>query len=161
MWTEIVPRVMLVFFLVMTVMVIMLYFLMSKVHKLERQMAQDWHPENRKDIERVFGSGDEDLEQLSDADWQNLISTTTGALTRIGLVHYDAFDAPSSHRSYSLCVLNEEASGFILTSIATRERSYSYCKLLRSGQSDVLLSEDEKKAFLQAQGQAYGGDISD
>ena len=76
--------------------------------------------------------------------------TLITAYQKIGIVKYDAFKEMGGKLSFSLCLLDDENNGFILTSMHTREGCYTYVKEIIKGESFVVLSEEERKALEEA-----------
>ena len=52
--------------------------------------------------------------------------------------------------SFSLCLLDNENSGFILTSMHTRDGCYTYLKEIIKGEAFVVLSSEEKRSLEEA-----------
>ncbi len=69
---------------------------------------------------------------------------------KIGIVKYDSLKEMKGKLSFSLCLLDDESSGFILTSMHTREGCYTYVKEIIKGEAFVVLSSEEKKALEEA-----------
>lgn len=69
---------------------------------------------------------------------------------KIGIVKYDAFKEMGGKLSFSLCLLDDENSGFILTAMHTREGCYTYVKEVIKGEAFVVLASEEKKALDEA-----------
>jgi len=76
--------------------------------------------------------------------------TLITAYQKIGIVKYDAFKEMGGKLSFSLCLLDDENNGFILTSMHTREGCYTYVKEIIKGESFVVLSTEERKALEEA-----------
>ena len=76
--------------------------------------------------------------------------TLITAYQKIGIVKYDAFKEMGGKLSFSLCLLDDENNGFILTSMHTREGCYTYVKEIIKGESFVVLSEEERSALEEA-----------
>lgn len=76
--------------------------------------------------------------------------TLITAYQKIGIVKYDAFKEMGGKLSFSLCLLDDENNGFILTSMHTREGCYTYIKEIIKGESFVVLSDEERKALEEA-----------
>lgn len=76
--------------------------------------------------------------------------TLIGAYQKIGIVKYDAFKEMGGKLSFSLCLLDDENNGFILTSMHTREGCYTYVKEIIKGESFVVLAAEERKALEEA-----------
>ena len=69
---------------------------------------------------------------------------------KIGIVKYDAFKEMAGKLSFSLCLLDAEESGFVLTAMHTREGCYTYAKEIIKGKAFVVLASEEKKALEEA-----------
>lgn len=54
--------------------------------------------------------------------------------------------------SFSIVLLNENNSGFIINSVHSTEGCYSYSKEIENGQCSILLGEEEKQALDMAMG---------
>ena len=76
--------------------------------------------------------------------------TLITAYQKIGIVKYDAFKEMGGKLSFSLCLLDDENNGFILTSMHTREGCYTYVKEIIKGESFVVLATEERKALEEA-----------
>ena len=76
--------------------------------------------------------------------------TLIGAYQKIGIVKYDAFKEMGGKLSFSLCLLDDENNGFILTSMHTREGCYTYVKEIIKGESFVVLAAEERNALEEA-----------
>lgn len=76
--------------------------------------------------------------------------TLITAYQKIGIVKYDAFKEMGGKLSFSLCLLDDENNGFILTSMHTREGCYTYIKEIIKGESFVVLATEERRALEEA-----------
>jgi len=76
--------------------------------------------------------------------------TLITAYQKIGIIKYDAFKEMGGKLSFSLCLLDDENNGFILTSMHTREGCYTYVKEIIKGESFVILSSEERRALEEA-----------
>ena len=63
---------------------------------------------------------------------------------------YDAFKQMGGKLSFSLALLNEINSGFIINSVHSSEGCYIYIKEIVAGLCDLDLSNEEKEALSQA-----------
>ena len=50
-------------------------------------------------------------------------------------------------------LLNEKNDGFIINSVHSTEGCYSYTKVIKNGECDISLGEEEKKALQIAMGE--------
>jgi hypothetical protein len=73
-----------------------------------------------------------------------------GALSRVGLVRFDAFADAGGAQSFSLALLDASADGVLLTSLHSRQVTRLYVKSIRAGRSDVPLSGEETAALQEA-----------
>ena len=68
----------------------------------------------------------------------------------MSIVKYDAFKEMGGKLSFSMAMLDDKNSGYILTSVHTREGCYTYIKEIIKGESFVVLSEEERRALEEA-----------
>jgi len=74
----------------------------------------------------------------------------TFALQKIGFLRYNAFADMGSELSFSIALLDKYNNGFVLTSIYGREKSVSFAKPIKNGESNVPLSPEEMIAIDRA-----------
>jgi len=72
-------------------------------------------------------------------------------IQKVGLVRFNPFAEIGGDHSFSLCLLDQEDNGFIITSLHTRDRTRVYTKPVSVGVSKFELSKEEEKALKQAQ----------
>jgi hypothetical protein len=75
-----------------------------------------------------------------------------GAIQRVGLVRYDAFEDMGGRLSFSGALLNADGDGIVVTSINGRSDTRVYAKPVNRGTSHNL-SEEESEAIHLAMGQ--------
>ncbi|MGN0505220.1 MAG: DUF4446 family protein [Lachnospiraceae bacterium] len=76
--------------------------------------------------------------------------TLLTAYQKIGIVKYDAFKEMGGKLSFSLCMLDDQDNGFVLTSMHTREGCYTYIKEIIKGEAYVILASEERRALDEA-----------
>ena len=69
---------------------------------------------------------------------------------KIAIHRYDAFAEMGGKLSYSLCLLNDDNDGFIMTSMHNREGCYTYVKEVIKGNTFVILSDEERQVLEEA-----------
>ena len=69
---------------------------------------------------------------------------------KIAVKRYDAFAEMGGKLSYSLCLLNDDNDGFIMTSMHNRDGCYTYVKEVIKGNTFVILSDEEKEVLEEA-----------
>lgn len=72
------------------------------------------------------------------------------ALTRLGLVRYDAFDDVGGELSFSAALLDEHDDGLVVTAINGRSEGRTYAKLITGGTAAATLSDEERAAIAAA-----------
>ena len=83
---------------------------------------------------------------------QLLCRTSSTSLQKFGVVRYNAFKEMGGNMSFALAELDYTNSGFIIHTVHSREGCYLYIKTVDCGQTEVLLSAEEKEALEQALG---------
>jgi hypothetical protein len=67
-----------------------------------------------------------------------------------GLVRYDAFEDVGGQQSYSLCLLDGDKNGILLTYLTGRNSTRSYTVSVKSGVPSRKLSDEETRALDEA-----------
>jgi type II secretory pathway component PulM len=116
--------------------------------------AADLSPEERtvatlEEHARAIGQLRATVKRLASMDAQ-LQRVLAGAVQRVGLVRYDAFDDMGGRLSFSLALLDASGDGVVVTSINGRQDTRVYAKPVRRGVSDHNLSDEEADAIRQA-----------
>ena len=76
--------------------------------------------------------------------------TLLTAYQKVSIVKYDAFKEMGGKLSFSLCMLDDQDNGFILTSMHTREGCYTYIKEIIKGEAYVILASEERRVLDEA-----------
>ena len=84
------------------------------------------------------------------AEQQRLGHLLHGAVQRIGLVRYDAFEDVGGRLSFSCAMLNDEGDGVVVTSINGRQDTRVYAKPVYHAESMHNLSAEEAAAIREA-----------
>ena len=78
------------------------------------------------------------------------------AYQKVALLKYDAFQEMGGKLSFTICMLDGNEDGFLLTSMhSSREGCYTYVKEIIKGESFVLLSKEEKQTLEEAKAKSY------
>lgn len=83
----------------------------------------------------------------TDKKQQGLIE---GSVRHISLLRYDAFEDVGGRLSFSCAMLDDHATGVVLTSINGRQETRVYAKPIAEGNSTYNLSVEESEAIRQA-----------
>lgn len=81
---------------------------------------------------------------------EELYEKLKGAYQKMGIVKYDAFHEMGGKLSFSIAILNEENSGYVMNSMHSQEGCYTYVKEIIKGKSFITLGEEEKQALEEA-----------
>ncbi len=74
----------------------------------------------------------------------------TAAISRIGLIRFDAFDDTGGAQSFALALVDDDGDGIVLTSLHSRPTTRVYVKAIRRGVADAPLSTEETRALQDA-----------
>ncbi len=79
-----------------------------------------------------------------------VLDVLAGAVQRVAVVRFDAFEDMGGKLSYAVALLDDERNGVILTSIYGRSECRTYAKAVRNGHSSHTLSREEEEALRRA-----------
>lgn len=82
-----------------------------------------------------------------DKEIKKIKKVADDGLHKKGFVRYNPFGDVGGNQSFSLCLLDEEGSGYVISSIHSREGTRVYSKTVTGGKSEYNLSDEEKKAI--------------
>lgn len=88
----------------------------------------------------------EDIRGLAE-DLGEVRERQTTAVSRVGVVRYDAFDDMGGALSFSVALLDEHDTGLLLSAINGRSETRCYAKSVVDGVSDHELSAEEREAL--------------
>ncbi|MDH4035957.1 MAG: DUF4446 family protein [Candidatus Krumholzibacteria bacterium] len=66
---------------------------------------------------------------------------------RLGIVRYNAFDGVAGQQSYSLCLLDENKNGILISNLVGTNFARGYAVEIRSGEPARPLGDEEKEAL--------------
>lgn len=69
------------------------------------------------------------------------------AITRVGMVRFNPFSDTGSDMSFSLALLNQRATGLVMTGLWGRDEVRVYAKQIEDGASSHVLSQEERQAM--------------
>jgi hypothetical protein len=82
----------------------------------------------------------------------SLHETLLGAVQRVGLVRFDAFEDMGGQLSFALAMLDADGTGVVLSSINGRRETRVYAKSIEHGESALTLSDEERESVKRAMG---------
>ena len=72
------------------------------------------------------------------------------SVDRAAILRFRAFEDVGSDLSFALALLDQEGNGVVLSTIHNRDEARIYAKPIKRGQSEYLLSEEEKEVISKA-----------
>ena len=97
------------------------------------------------DIDRLKVTADKNSNNIS-----LIVNDLKETYQRVGIVKYDAFKEMGGKLSFSIALLNDNKTGFILNSVHSSDGCYVYTKEIIDGESSISLGDEEKKALMLA-----------
>jgi hypothetical protein len=113
----------------------------------KKQTKQE--PENLEEALDIFKSLEAKIGDLS-GRLEKLEKEEPRFFQKLGLVRFNPFKEMGGDQSFSLALLDKENSGFIITSLNSRQGNRIFAKPLNKGNSTYQLSEEEKQAVEEA-----------
>ncbi len=141
--------------LVLILMILLIVFIVQMA-KLKKRYKIFMQGKDAKSLEDTLIYRLEQIDELIETNASNernidtIFKSMKGCFQKIGLVKYDAFNEMGGKLSFSLCLLNEKNSGFIINAMHSREGCYTYVKEIIDGNSIIQLAEEEEQALQQA-----------
>ena len=90
-----------------------------------------------------------DIKELQQAFQLTSIEARTH-FKRMGIVRYNAFEGVAGQQSYSLCLLDENRNGILISNLVGTNMSRSYAVEVKTGEPARPLGEEEKEALATA-----------
>lgn len=146
---SVVNFVLLGFFFWLVALTIGIVFLLPFFHKLSKGTKE---PDVKKVLERLLTEEEKKNKGVVEVNEyvKRLEKEAQGYIQKIGLVRFNPFSETGGDHSFSLALLTGREDGFVITGLHTRERTRIYLKPIKSGKSELTLSEEEKKAIEKA-----------
>ena len=141
---------------IVTLLLILLIYL--KYRRLYRAYDFFMRGKDAETLENTIIALGDELRDLKAEDRANkdairvLNKNQRSSLQKFGIVRYNAFKEMGGNMSFALAELDYTNSGFIINTVHSREGCYLYIKTVDCGQTEVLLSAEEKEALEKALG---------
>lgn len=100
-------------------------------------------------VNKLLDSNDSTQKELSSVtkEIKNINQHLRSPIQKVGLKKYNPFSETGGDQSFSLCLLNMDDDGFVITCLHTRDRTRVYLKPIKAGVSKYDLSEEENQAI--------------
>lgn len=140
----------------MIIFIILIVCLIVKNNRLSKKLESFMSGRDGASLEKNIYALYEDNKMLKEhmmkhkKDIQNLYKKHEKAFQKMGLVKYDAFHQMGGQLSFSLALLDENNSGFIINSVHSTDGCYSYTKRITAGECKLALGKEEEEALSRA-----------
>jgi hypothetical protein len=75
---------------------------------------------------------------------------STASLQRVGIVRFNPFEDTGGQQSFAIALLDARGTGFVISSLHSRQATRLYMKQVSQGKSDTQLGDEEAEAIRQA-----------
>ncbi len=146
----------LVMFVLVIILLVLLIFLLIRYNQLNVSYQMFMKGRKAESLEEEIGALFDDISQLKSSteknrkDIRKMIENLRECYQRVGIVKYDAFKEMGGKLSFSVALLNDNETGFIINSIHSSEGCYVYTKEIVNGECAISLGDEEKKALTLA-----------
>ncbi len=146
----------LVLFVLFVILLVMLISLLMKYSQLITSYNMFMRGSKAESLEAEIGALFNDIATLKTStdknkrDIKKIIENLHECYQRVGIVKYDAFKEMGGKLSFSVALLNDNKTGFIINSVHSSDGCYVYTKEIVDGECAITLGEEEKKALMLA-----------
>jgi len=151
------PGILIVIMLVLVIVLfVLLIFLLVRYNQLNESYQMFMKGRKAESLEEEIGTLFDDISNLKTSteknrkDIKKIIENLHDCYQRVGIVKYDAFKEMGGKLSFSVALLNDNETGFIINSIHSSEGCYVYTKEIVNGECAISLGDEEKKALTLA-----------
>ncbi|MCR4806362.1 MAG: DUF4446 family protein [Lachnospiraceae bacterium] len=143
-------------FVLILILLFATFVLIAKYSRLKTSYDVFMSGRDAKSMEEAILSLFEDIDRLKAVTEKNtsdiglIIEDLKETYQRVGIVKYDAFKEMGGKLSFSIALLNDNKTGFILNSVHSSDGCYVYTKEIIDGESPISLGDEEKKALMLA-----------
>ena len=147
----------LILFVLIVVLAVALIITYIQLQKMSRKYYTLTSGKQAKDLEHIMLTRFREMDKIKarmkrfNKEHKTFKGHLDSCYNKLGLVKYDAFDNMAGELSYSLALLNANNSGFVITSMHSKEGCFSYAKEVFNGEAFIALSNEEKEAIKKAQ----------
>ena len=145
-----------ILFVITVILLVLLIFLLVRYNQLNVSYQMFMKGKKAESLEEEIGALFNDISSLKTSteknrkDIKKIIENLSECYQRVGIVKYDAFKEMGGKLSFSVALLNDNETGFIINSIHSSEGCYVYTKEIVNGECAISLGDEEKKALTLA-----------
>ena len=145
-----------ILFVLILILMFVTFVLIAKYSRLKTSYDVFMSGRDGQSMEEAIMSLFQDIDRLKVITDKNvkdiglIIEDLKETYQRVGIVKYDAFKEMGGKLSFSIALLNDNKTGFILNSVHSSDGCYVYTKEIIDGESNISLGDEEKKALMLA-----------
>ncbi len=94
------------------------------------------------DLKNIVGTVD-----LMSGEIKDIYNKLSYSIQKTGMVRYNALEDLGSNQSYSIALLDQHNTGFIITNLYGRDFNANYLKPVKEGKAEYKLSMEEEEAL--------------
>ena len=147
---------------VLLILLLLYVVIFVKYSNLNKKYKRFMSGANAKSLEESIAKRLEEIEGLKEdrikimGRLDVLEAKALCAYQKVALLKYDAFQEMGGKLSFTICMLDGNEDGFLLTSMhSSREGCYTYVKEIIKGEAFVLLSQEEKQTLEEAKSKSF------
>ena len=153
------PFFLFLFLLLFIIVLLVLVILQgSQLKRLRRRYAKFMSGRGAGSLEEEIAHLFKDISMLKEhdlrfrSDIKEIRHDLLTCFQKTGVVKYDAFREMGGQLSFSIALLDQQNSGFILNSVHSATGCYVYTKEIQNGESYIDLGDEEREALNRAMG---------
>lgn len=130
-----------------------LIFLTAKYRAIYKKAEIIFSHQEPKKLAKMIEDYFEGIEQVNrnhkklESVLKNTKTLAETSLSKVVLLRYNPFGDVGSNQSFSLCLLNKNNDGMVISSIHSREGTRVYSKPVKAGESTYNLSKEEERSI--------------
>ena len=121
-------------------------------------LKKEEEPKNLKGILFQFKDLKENFKKIS-KELEDLKKDNKFFIQEIGIVRFNPFKETGGNQSFSIALLDGNKDGVVISSLYGREESRVFAKPIKNGESEYLLTEEEKKAIEKAKENRFANNV--
>jgi Protein of unknown function (DUF4446) len=121
---------------------------LARMGKFRPQMPEDLQDTVERETERL----DQLTLRVQDLNGRLPVveGRSTVSLQRVGIVRFNPFADTGGQQSFAVALLDSRGSGFVISSLHSRQATRVYLKQVTDGKSETPLGDEEAQAIAQA-----------
>lgn len=127
-----------------------LTFIFLRIFKNFKDLTKDVNGENLEEIlKKILHKQSLSIQDIANvgAKLSILEKKNLEHIQRFGVIRFNPFNETGGDNSFTLCLLNGNLDGVVLTGLHTRDKTRLYAKEIKKGKSEYDLSKEEEKAI--------------